>query len=190
MQFVARLQESGADQAMLLFQLRRVGAKGEFVAPPNGGGDVQLLGEVPDEKVPDLVAALAKTEGAVHAGDRHFTLHRGEAKPAASIEEAEAHLGGPYTVPGTTRADWSFGGDRTDHLVQVLYFEDGELAPNELREKTGYPIDQVMTALKKLATDEVVRRYRREGEGGGTRETYGLARAVRERLAAKVSAPA
>ena len=37
-----------------------------------------------------------------------------------TIEEAEAHLGGPYTVPGTTRATWAFGGDAADHVSGPL----------------------------------------------------------------------
>lgn len=182
MEFVARLRSDDVDRAMLLFQLRRLKATGEFVEPHNGGSDIQFRGEVPDEGLVGLLEALAKGPGALHADDRHFRLESGGHREANSIEEAEEHLGGPYTVPGTTRADWSFGGDRIDHLVQLLYFEADEMTPIDLRERTGYAIDQVMTALKTLAADGVVRKYRRDKPGGGNLEAYALARAAREKL--------
>lgn len=182
MEFIARLRTDNADQAMLLFQMRRLGAAGEFFEPHNGGDDIQLIGEAPDDKLEDLVAALAQGDGALHTDGRHFAFQGQQAEEKQTIEEAEAHLGGPFTIPGTTRADWSFAGDRPDHLVQALYFSDRPLPPNELREATGYAIDHVMTALKKLGAAGTVRKFRHKLETGGNKEVYGLSSDVRSKL--------
>lgn len=178
MDFVARLERTSVDPNMLLFQLRRCKADAEFVEPPKGGDDVQVRGSVDDERVDDLLETLKGVPGAVHVGDRHVATGNG-LKEHASIEEAEAHLGGPYTAPGTTRATWSYGGNVMDHVVQTLYFADEELDAKALGEATGLRMEQVMRALKDLTGNGTVRRYRREGQRV---EAYGLARAERERI--------
>ncbi|MGB1586414.1 MAG: hypothetical protein ACPHID_05155 [Thermoplasmatota archaeon] len=172
MDFVARLL-GPADGAMLLFQLRRVGASAEVEAPAKGGSDVQLRGTVPDDKVDALVEALNNLQGALHVGDRHWRLGSGA---APSLEAAEEGLPGPFTVPGTTRSTWSFGGDELDRVAQRLYL-DGKQDVKTLHEATGLRVEEVMRALQSLTADQSVRKYRVDGP-----EQYDLANAVRARI--------
>lgn len=179
MDFTARLVGQ-VDHAMLLFQLRRIRADARVVMPPKGGSDVQLVGTVPEEKVDDLVKALP-APGAVHAGGRHFAIGRDGVEEHGSVREAEAHLGGPYTVEGVERSAWSFGGDLRDHLVQQLYFAEEKMTAAELKQDSDRAIDLVMGALKKLAAEGTVRKYRAEGG-----EAYALASDARQQIAIAV----
>ena len=172
MDFVARLI-GPADGAMLLFSLRRVGATAEVEAPAKGGRDTQLRGTVPDDKVDALVEALFGLKGALHVGDRHWILGQG---PVESLEAAEQGLPGPYTVPGTTRSTWSFGGDEVDRVAQSLYF-DGKQDVKALHGSTGLRVEEVMRALQALTADQTVRKYRADGP-----EQYDLAGTVRSRI--------
>lgn len=179
MDFTARLQGQ-IDHAMLLFQLRRIGAQARVIMPPKGGSDAQLIGTVPDDKVDALVETLP-APGAVHAGGRHIALRKDGAQEHGSVREAEAHLGGPYTVEGVERSVWSYGGDLRDHLVQQLFFEDRQMSAAELKKDSDRAIDAVMGALKKLAAEGTVRKYRKDGK-----ELYGLAGDVQSQIAGEV----
>lgn len=180
MEFIARLP-SNLDQAMTLFQMRRLGATGEY-ATAAGASDVQLRGEVPDDRFDDLVAAFSQYQGAIHAGDRHIALTGGSHTKHDSIAEAEAHLGGPFTMPGTTRATWAYGGDVADHIVQILYQSEEHLGTKSVVEATGRRPEEVMKSLKHLIEDGVVRRFRAQGDISASAEQYGLARTVRDKI--------
>lgn len=177
--FIARLPQ-GLDQAMTLFQLRRIGASGEYAVAPNAK-DMHLIGSVPDGKADALVEAFAAYKGAVHVGDRHVALLGKSTEEKATIEEAEAHLGGPFTIPGTTRATWAFGGDAADHVVQILYLADRHMGMREIVESAARRPEETMKAVKALVADGTARRFRTSG-GGTVDEEYGLARAARERI--------
>lgn len=179
MEFTARLP-SGLDRAMTLFQLRRLKAAGEFITAA-GATDMQLIGNVPDDRLDDLVEAMSAHRGALHAKDRHVALLAGHIEEHGSIEEAEQHLGGPFTVPGTTRATWAFGGDAMDHIVQVLYLTEGHLGMRNIVEETGRRGEEVMQGMKRLIADGVVRKFR-TGGGGTADEEFGLARNIRDRI--------
>ena len=172
MDFVARLN-GPADGAMLLFQLRRVGATAEVESPAKGGTDTQLRGVVPDDKIDALVTALSGLQGALHVGDQHWILGQG---PVATLEEAEAGIPGPFTVPGTTRSTWSFGGDEMDRVAQQLYF-GGKQDVKALHEATGLRVEEVMRALQPLTSERAVRKYRVDGP-----EQYDVAGDVRSRI--------
>ena len=175
MDFTARLLRDGLDEAMLLFQLRRTGATATFVHPPKGGSDVQVTGTVSDEKATALLEALTGRSGALHLDGRHWLLKDGS--EAASIEEAEEGLPGPWTVPGTTRADWSFGGDAMDQVVQALALH-GRQDIKGLHERTGLRVEEVMRAIQSLTSNQTARRYR-VPEGP---EQYDIAGPVRAKL--------
>lgn len=172
MDFVARLL-GPADGAMLLFSLRRVGATAEVETPAKGGSDVQLRGTVPDDKIDALVAALNGLQGALHVDGTHWRLGQGA---VATLEEAEDGLPGPYTVVGTTRSTWSFGGDVVDRLVQSLFYS-GKCDVKTLHETTGLRVEDVMRGIQTLTKDRVVRKYRVDGP-----EQYDVAGDVRSRL--------
>ena len=187
MEFVARLRSKEADRAMLLFQLRRIQSTGTFVDAPKSGSDMEVRGEVPEDRVDALITLLGTMHGALHVGDRHVTL--GAGTDHATVQEAEADLGGPYTDLARDRAAWSFGGDADDHLVQDLFFE-GEADVKTLHERTGLRVEVVITALRRLTADGVVRKYRRPVETGGHQETYDLAGSVRSTLERAGTGPA
>ncbi len=180
MDFVARLPH-GIDQAMTLFQMRRLGVSGEFITAANAS-DVQLRGTVPDDNLDRLAEALNEHKGAIHAGERHIALLGGSVADHPDIESAEKHLGGPYTMPGTSRATWAFGGDTADHVVQVLYLDEGRMGIKSIQEHTGRPIEHVMKAVKALVEAGTVRRYRKPGDTSPSGEEYGLARTVHDTI--------
>ncbi len=180
MDFVARLPH-GIDQAMTLFQMRRIGVAGEFINAANAS-DVQLRGTVPDDRIDDLATALQQHKGALHVGDRHIALLGGSVQDHDGIQTAEAHLGGPYTMPGTSRATWAFGGDTADHVVQVLFLCDDRLGIKAIQQETARPIEHVMKAVKALVEAGTVRRYRKPGDTSPSGEEYGLARTVQDSI--------
>jgi hypothetical protein len=176
MDFVARLLDG--DGAMLLFTLRRAGADAEVEKPAKGGSDKQLRGTVPEANLETLRDALAHLRGALHAGDHHWRLDKG-AHEADSLEAAEEGLPGPFTVPGSTRSLWSFGGDEVDRVCQRLFW-DGKQDVKTLHQATGLRVEEVMRALQGLTTSQTVRRYRVEGAA----EQYDLSGTERSRIAA------
>lgn len=177
MRFTARIHGE-VDQAMTLFQLRRIGANGDFILAPKGGTDVQIIGDVPGDKFDALVQGLCSMKGAIHAEGRHVRLTGGGHEDHDSILAAEEPFGGPFTIPGSTRATWSFGGDVADHIVQVLHADEEHIPVTVLRERLNVGIERVVPALKQLTADGVVRKFRHE-DGS---DAYGLARAVRDRI--------
>lgn len=180
MEFVARVPASGLDPAMLLFQLRRARATGTFIAPPKGGSDMQIVGDVAEDRLEELIKTLATTGGALHVGKRHVRLTDGTEHD--DVHAAEEHMGGPYTVLGTSRSDWSFGGDEDDHVIQTLFFE-GKADVKQLHESTGLRVETVMRVLQRLTPPGTVRRYR---STEGAPEQYDLAGDVRRRLEAAI----
>ncbi len=180
MRYVARLP-ADLDPQMTLFQLRRVGATADFDRP-SGAADLQVTGEVVDEKVEQLAEGLGGHKGALHAGERHWRLGGG-AQAAKDIEEAEAHLGGPYTVLGFPRSAWSFGDAARDHIVQVLFHAGDHMQMREIVEATGLRGEVVMKAMKQLSNDDIVRKFRKPGDLSPTGETFGLAREVKTKIA-------
>ncbi len=180
MRYVARLP-SDLDPQMTLFNLRRAGATATFDRP-SGAADCQVVGDVPDDKVETLANALGQHNGALHAGERHFRLD-GQASEVDTIEAAEAHLGGPFTVIGKPRSAWSFGDQPRDHVVQVLYHADEHMQMREIVEQTGLRAELVMKAMKQLSNDDIVRKFRKPGDLSPTGETFGLAREIKTKIA-------
>lgn len=180
MRYVARLP-ADLDPQMTLFQLRRVGATADFDRP-SAAEDVQVTGDVPDDKVDALAEALAPHKGALHVGDRHFKL-AGAAEEVDDIPAAEEHLGGPFTVIDKPRSAWAFGDPARDHVVQVLYFAEDHMQMRDIVETTGLRPELVMKAMKQLTNDDVVRKFRKPGDLSPTGETFGLAREVKSKIA-------
>jgi hypothetical protein len=178
--FRARLPAS-LDQAMTLFTLRRLRATGEFVVAP-GASDMEMVGEVADEKLDDLVNALVAYKGAIHAGERHISMNDGITE-CTSVEEAEAHMGGPYTMPGASRAVWAYGSDVRDHIIQLLYTSEDRLGMRVIVETTERPAQHIMKAMQSLIEDGTIRKFRKPGDTSPTGEEFGLARTTKDHIA-------
>lgn len=169
-----------ADAAMLLFQVRRLKGQAEVWTPPQGGPNVYVRGTLPDDALEGFLAALNGRVGAVHADDRHVALTKSGPTECATVQAAEAHLGGPWTDELVLSGALSMGNPVLETVLQTLYHGEDEL-PLKAFTDQGLRADQAMDALQNLRNQGKARMYRREQDGQPV-TLYGLAREERDRL--------